>query len=70
MVREVNENELSKVLELYLHLHEETIPEMTDHLKETWNTIMQDKSLLRPSPAPPVRLSWGLLFINTQTLLA
>ena len=32
MVREVYENELSKVLELYLHLHEETIPEMTIHL--------------------------------------
>ena len=31
MVREVSENELSKLLELYLHLHEETIPEMTKH---------------------------------------
>ena len=40
MVREVYENELSKVLELYLHLHEETIPEMTERLKSTWNTIM------------------------------
>ena len=29
MVREVYENELSKILELYLHLHEEKIPEMT-----------------------------------------
>ena len=28
MVREVYESELSKVLELYLHLHEETIPEI------------------------------------------
>lgn len=44
MVREVYENELSKVLELYLHLHEETIPEMTEHLKTTWNTIMYDKN--------------------------
>lgn len=42
MVREVYENELSKVLELYLHLHEETIPEMTEHLKKTWKTIMQN----------------------------
>ena len=31
MVREVYENELNKVLELYLHLHEEAIPEMTEH---------------------------------------
>lgn len=44
VVREVYENELSKVLELYLHLHEETLPEMTEHLKSTWNTIMQDKN--------------------------
>ena len=44
MVREVYENELSKVLELYLHLHEETIPEMTKHLENTWNEIMQDKN--------------------------
>ena len=44
MVREVYENELSKILELYLHLHEETIPEMTEHLKTTWKTIMQDKN--------------------------
>ena len=44
MVREVYQNELSKVLELYLHLHEETIPEMTEHLEKTWKTIMQDKN--------------------------
>lgn len=44
MVREVFENELSNVLELYLHLHEETIPEMTEHLESTWDTIMQDKN--------------------------
>ena len=44
MVREVNERELSKLLELYLHLHEETIPEMTQHLEKTWNTIIQDKN--------------------------
>jgi len=44
MVREVRENELHKVLELYLHLHEEAIPEMTEHLEKTWNTIMQDEN--------------------------
>ena len=44
MVREVRENELSKILELYLHLHEETIPEMSKHLERTWNTIMQDEN--------------------------
>lgn len=44
MVREVYENELNKVLELYLYLHEETIPEMIEHLKMTWQAIMQDKN--------------------------
>ena len=44
MVREVYESELGNILELYLHLHEETIPEMTKHLECTWNTIMQDKN--------------------------
>ncbi len=42
MVREVNDNELSELLDLYLHLHEESIPEMTEHLKITWRTIIQD----------------------------
>ena len=44
MVREIYENELSEILELYLHLHEDAIPEMTEHLESTWNTIMQDKN--------------------------
>ena len=44
MVREVKENELHQVLELYLHLHEESIPEMTEHLERTWNTIVQDNN--------------------------
>lgn len=44
MVREVNENELSELLELYLHLHEKSIPEMTEHLNKTWKTIMQDQN--------------------------
>lgn len=42
MVREVNENELSELLELYLHLHEESVPQMTEHLKATWKTIIED----------------------------
>lgn len=44
MVREIKENELNELLELYLHLHEDTIPEMTDHLKNTWNIIIEDKN--------------------------
>lgn len=44
MVREVYEYEINKVLKLYLHLHEESVPEMTEYLENTWNTIMQDKN--------------------------
>ena len=44
MLREIKENELHELLELYLYLHEESVPEMTEHLKDTWNTIMQDKN--------------------------
>ena len=44
MLREIRENDINELLELYLHLHEESIPEMSEHLKETWNTIVQDKN--------------------------
>ena len=44
MVREIREDELNDLLELYLHLHEISIPEMTQHLKRTWNTILQDQN--------------------------
>ena len=32
MIREIHENELKGLLELYLHLHESTVPEMTEQL--------------------------------------
>lgn len=44
MVREVKETELMELLGLYLHLHEESVPEMTEHLCNTWDTIMKDKN--------------------------
>ena len=44
MVREIRDNELEKLLELYLFLHEKTVPEMTEHLQKIWNTIMEDKN--------------------------
>ena len=40
--REINESELNELLELYLNLHEDSIPEMTENLKETWNIIIND----------------------------
>lgn len=44
MVREIKKNELGALLELYLCLHEKSIPEMTEHLKNTWDEIMEDKN--------------------------
>ena len=44
MVREIRKNELVSLLELYLYLHEKEVPEMTEHLKSTWNTIIEDKN--------------------------
>ena len=42
MVREVEENELNELLKLYLH--EDSLPEMTEHLKDTWTSIVQDEN--------------------------
>ena len=42
MVREIKDTELDDLLELYLHLHEESIPEMSDGLKSTWDAIQND----------------------------
>ncbi len=44
MVREIKEEELNELLELYLHLHESSVPKMSEHLKSTWKTIMEDKN--------------------------
>ena len=42
MVREIRENELQALLELYLFLHETEVPETTDRLRETWEAILAD----------------------------
>lgn len=44
MVREIRENELNELLKLYLDLHENKVPENSDVLKNTWNTIINDKN--------------------------
>ena len=44
MVREIDCNELTELLELYLHLHENTVPDTTEILNNVWNTIVQDKN--------------------------
>ena len=44
MIREAERKDLDEILELYLFLHEERIPEKDDHLRDTWDQIMEDKN--------------------------
>ena len=44
MVREIESTELNDLLALYTHLHEKDVPEMSEHLTQTWKAIMQDKN--------------------------
>lgn len=42
MVREAKEKDLQEILELYLYLHETSVPEMSEHMTDTWSQIIQD----------------------------
>ncbi len=42
MIREANTNDLDEILQLYLYLHETTVPEASEQLKSTWNNIIND----------------------------
>ena len=42
MVREVIKEDLDALLDLYLFLHEDNIPEHDKHLEETWEQILED----------------------------
>lgn len=44
MIREIRAVELDELLNLYLFLHEDEIPENSEHLKDTWNSIVTDKN--------------------------
>ena len=44
MVREARQNDLREILELYLCLHEESVPESSEHLEATWAQIIQDEN--------------------------
>lgn len=44
MIREAGIQDLKAVLNLYLHLHETTVPEDSAHLSKTWQTIMNDEN--------------------------
>lgn len=42
MVREAIESDLQKILHLYLHLHETTVPEYSGQLRDTWSQILHE----------------------------
>ena len=44
MIREAQETDLKELLHLYLYLHETAVPEMTEHLHQTWQSILEDKN--------------------------
>ena len=42
MVREIRRDELEQLLQLYTYLHEDSVPDMDEHLSSVWDTIMND----------------------------
>jgi len=42
MVREVVKEDLFEILNLYLFLHEDNVPEDSEHLQKTWKDILED----------------------------
>ncbi len=44
MIREAKESDLLPLLELYLHLHEQRVPEQNEHLTKVWQGILQDEN--------------------------
>ncbi len=44
MVREAGKEDLKEILELYLCLHEQSVPEQSDGLFQTWKQILEDEN--------------------------
>lgn len=44
MIREAQNEDLQEILELYLCLHEDSVPAQSDHLSDTWKEILSDKN--------------------------
>ena len=42
MVREAVKEDLFEILNLYLFLHEDNVPEDSEHLQKTWKVILED----------------------------
>lgn len=44
MIREADKNDLDEILQLYLYLHEKSIPEDSAKLRDTWKNIIKDEN--------------------------
>ena len=44
MIREAKESDLLPLLNLYLHLHEDRVPDDNSHLRTVWSDILQDEN--------------------------
>lgn len=44
MVREACKEDMNGILELYLCLHEDSVPERSEHLLKTWEQIISDEN--------------------------
>lgn len=44
MIREAKNEDLPQILELYLHLHETTVPGESEELRRAWQRIMADEN--------------------------
>ena len=44
ILREAKHEDLQEILELYLFLHEDSIPEDTEYLRSTWQQILEDRN--------------------------
>lgn len=44
MIREVINDDLEEILQLYLSLHEQSVPELSENLISIWNQIIEDKN--------------------------
>ena len=44
MIREATKDDLKEILQLYLFLHETSVPEESEHLQKTWDSIINDEN--------------------------
>ncbi len=44
MIKEANKNDLDEISNLYLYLHEKSVPQESEQLRNTWDSIINDKN--------------------------